>query len=33
MSRLDNVDFVGLIYSLLVLSYFHVDVVPPVTTD
>ena len=30
--RLDNDAFVGLIYSLLVFFYLHVDVVPPVTT-
>ena len=30
ISRLDNGAFVGLIYSLLVFSQFHVDVVPPV---
>ena len=32
ISRLDNGAFVGSIYSLLVLSYFHVEVVTPVTT-
>ena len=32
ISRLDNGAFVGLIYSLLVFSQFHVDVVPPVKT-
>ena len=31
-SRFDNGAFVGLIYELLVFSYFHVEVVPPVTT-
>ena len=31
-SRLDNGAFVGLIYELLFFSYFHVEVVPPVTT-
>ena len=30
--RLDNGNFVGLIYSLLVFSQFHLEVVPPVTT-
>ena len=30
--RLDNGDFAGLIYSLLVFSLFHVDIVPLVTT-
>ena len=30
--RLDNGAFVGLIYSLLVFSQFHVKVVPHVTT-
>ena len=32
ISRLDNGAFVGLIYELLVFSYFHVEVVLPVTT-
>ena len=32
ISRLDNGAFVGLIHELLVFSYFHVEVVPPVTT-
>ena len=32
ISRLDNGAFVGLIYSLLVFSQFHVEVVPPLTT-
>ena len=30
--RLDNGAFFGLIYSLLVFSWFHVELVPPVTT-
>ena len=32
ISRLDNGAFVGLIYELLVFSWLHVEVVPPVTT-
>ena len=32
ISRLNNGAFVGLIYSLLVFSWFHVDVVPSVIT-
>ena len=32
ISRLDNCAFVGLIYSLLIFSQFHVEVFPPVTT-
>ena len=32
ISRLDNGAFVGLIYSLLVFSWLHVEVVPPVIT-
>ena len=33
ISRLDNGAFSGLIYSLLVFSLLHVDVVPLVTTN
>ena len=31
-SKLYNGAFFGLIYSLLVLSYFHLEEVPPITT-